>query len=166
MADGTSPLPLVERAQYDPQLVARTGSLMNKFVEPQSAYEHNGEEYVVVRLTAKGNEALRELCHTEEQKEVWRFPCYEFTVKSGRPSYVNAILIASRGVPQRVPCTHNTGVVFLDPVRLPGYWGGSCPGCKWRDHAARCSYASRHEAKYVPARLAGIPRGTIEELED
>ena len=35
---------------------------------------------MVVRLTAKGNAALYELCHTADQKNVWTFPSFEFVV--------------------------------------------------------------------------------------
>ena len=51
------------------------------FVLPIRAYEEECEEFIVVRLTARGNETLREVCHTADQREVWRFPSYEFVVR-------------------------------------------------------------------------------------
>ena len=61
---------------------------------------------------------------------------------------------------------NNTCTVFVEDVQLPGYWGGSCAGCKWKDHGAQCSFADRDEAKYHPTDLASLPRGVIEEVED
>ncbi|PWY76987.1 hypothetical protein BO70DRAFT_256324, partial [Aspergillus heteromorphus CBS 117.55] len=132
--------------------------------------------YVVVRFTARGNEVLRQLCHTDVQKEVWRFPSYEFIIRNGslsvaqvrtwRPSYVNAILIASRGVRQPAPCNNITHSVFFKNIRLPGFWDGCCAGCKWKDHGARCAYASKGEVKYQPASIAALPRAIIEKLKD
>ena len=131
---------LISRVSYDPAEVAVRGSDAARLFSPVASYEEGGVRYVTVRLTAKGNEGLREVCHTAEQREVWRFPSYEFTVREGsirvaqirsaRPSYVNALLIASRGVPQRRLCGRNNGMVFADHVRLPGFWGGACAGCK------------------------------------
>lgn len=79
---------------------------------------------------------------------------------------MNALLIASRGLSQRESCARNTRTVFVEDVRVPGYWGGACAGCKWKDHGARCSYSNRGEPKYEPSDLALLPRGAIEELED
>jgi hypothetical protein len=78
---------------------------------------------------------------------------------------VNAILIASRGLKMHEPCTYDRGHIFQETVRLPGYWGGACAGCKWKDHAMRCSYSVADEPKYVPQHLASLPRNLIEELE-
>ena len=71
---------VISRAPYDPESVALIGNFKNRFVQPVRVFESEGEEYVVVRLTAKGNEALREVCHTSDQRAVWRFPNYEFAV--------------------------------------------------------------------------------------
>ena len=38
-------------------------------------------DFVWVRLTAKGNLALLDLCHTHDQKTVWQFPSYEFCIR-------------------------------------------------------------------------------------
>ena len=69
------------RVRYDPESVANVGVFKNRFVLPIRAYEEEGKEFIVVRLTVRGNEALREVCHTADQKEVWRFPSYEFVVR-------------------------------------------------------------------------------------
>jgi hypothetical protein len=60
-----------------------------------------------------------------------------------RPSYVNAILIQSRG--QQVPggclaCrSARPGLrPFPECRRLLGYFGGCCGNCKWHDHTVRC----------------------------
>ena len=68
------------RTRYNPESVATIGVFKNRFVLPIRTYEKDGDEFIVVRLTARGNEALREVCHTADQKEVWRFPSYEFVV--------------------------------------------------------------------------------------
>jgi hypothetical protein len=64
-------------------------------------------------------------------------------VRSHRPSYINAILIQSRG--NMVPglCTAcQTPRPGLRPFpecrRVPGHFGGCCGNCKWRDHASKC----------------------------
>ena len=61
---------------------------------------------------------------------------------------------------------NNTCTVFVEDVQLPSYWGGSCAGCKWKDHGAWCSFADCDEAKYHLTDLASLPRGVIEEVED
>lgn len=78
---------------------------------------------------------------------------------TGRPSYVNAILIASRGVEEEDDCEHRTSWVFRDTVRLPAWWGGACAAYKWKDHASRCSYAGLEEEKWEPVVV-------VEELGD
>lgn len=176
MSTNPAPSTALVRVSYDPTNQNTTGPDHNKMVVPIRSYMDDGDEYVVVRLTAKGNEALRTFCHTTAQKEVWRFPAFEFAVRkgslsvaqirTGRASYVNALLIASRGLRQHTACEKNTRAVFGEDVRVPGFWGGSCAGCKWRDGAASCSYAQPNEPKYQPSSLATLPRDVVEELED
>lgn len=72
---------IAPRTQYDPSEVALVGADKRRFVVPIHSFGTEGERYVVVRLTAHGNLALRELCHTEAQREVWRFPSYEFIIR-------------------------------------------------------------------------------------
>ncbi|PGH15888.1 hypothetical protein AJ79_02055 [Helicocarpus griseus UAMH5409] len=67
----------------------------------------------------------------------------ERQVLSHRPSYINAILIQSRGRPEVqacIACRSGPGLhPFPECRRLPGHFGGACGNCKWRDHASRCS---------------------------
>lgn len=78
------------RRSYDPTRVATAGPSQNKLVEvvrqattDDAPNADDTSSLVVVRLTAKGNQALYELCHTADQKEVWRFPSYEFVIHKG-----------------------------------------------------------------------------------
>lgn len=64
-------------------------------------------------------------------------------VRSQRPSYINAILIQSRGALVPGGCSRcrlpRPGLrPFPECRRVPGHFGGCCGNCKWRDHAARC----------------------------
>ncbi|EDN08837.1 predicted protein [Histoplasma mississippiense (nom. inval.)] len=68
----------------------------------------------------------------------------ELQVRSHRPSYINAILIQSRGRTEPHAClacrsAHPGLRPFPECRRLPGHFGGACGNCKWRDHAIRCS---------------------------
>jgi hypothetical protein len=60
-----------------------------------------------------------------------------------RPSYINGILIQSRGV-LCAPCYQCRGRLdekyFPECRRLPGHFGGACGNCKWPDGASSCSY--------------------------
>ena len=73
---------------------------------------------------------------------------------SNRPSYVNAVLIQSRGLPPvaappraAVGCTACSMLgtpagnrkAFLECRHMPGHFGGGCGNCKWPDHASTCS---------------------------
>ena len=68
------------RINYDPATTALAGATVNKMVVPIRP-DPNNPEFFFVRLTAKGNQALFELCHTYDQKTVWQFPSYEFSVR-------------------------------------------------------------------------------------
>ncbi|OKL55211.1 hypothetical protein UA08_04289 [Talaromyces atroroseus] len=65
-----------------------------------------------------------------------------FQIVSGRQSYINALLIASRGVvgpPCGASCqADRTNTPFVQCVRLPGHWNGCCANCKWRDWGSHC----------------------------
>lgn len=63
-------------------------------------------------------------------------------------------------------CDHDTHHIFHDTVRLPGWWGGACAGCKWRDHGRRCDYQDPDELPFYPQHMAALPRNIIEDLED
>lgn len=57
-----------------------------------------------------------------------------------RPSYLNAILIQSRGSDVVRPCDQCAHRASPFPYcrQLPDF-NGCCGNCKWRDHGARCS---------------------------
>lgn len=73
------------RRLYDPTTQGTAGQFLNKFTIPVSGFQdaQTGHSYAVVRLTAKGDRALFDLCHNDVQREVWRFPSYEFVVRVG-----------------------------------------------------------------------------------
>jgi hypothetical protein len=60
-----------------------------------------------------------------------------------RPSYINALLIQSRGYLLVQDCDHCVEMDVRRPfpfcVRMPGHFGGACANCKWPDYAHRCS---------------------------
>lgn len=88
-------------------------------------------------------------------------------VNTGRPSYINALLIQSRGIEVPGGCTNSRSGVFASCVRLPGYFGGCCGNCKWKDHGARCSVRRPGEAKHVVmAELEGERIVEVEEEEE
>ena len=65
-------------------------------------------------------------------------------IVSHRPSYINAILIQSRGQPANPGCLQcRNPRIGLRPFpecrAAPGHFGGACANCKWRDHGAACS---------------------------
>jgi Protein of unknown function (DUF3716) len=65
-------------------------------------------------------------------------------VGSHRASYINAILVQSRGVAVNPPCdacaANRPGLrPFPECRRVPGHFKGCCGNCKWRDHAIRCT---------------------------
>ena len=68
------------QALYNPEAVAVVGAFWNRFVQPICVFEDQGEEYIVVCLTAKGNAVLCKVCHTSDQHAVWQFPSYEFVI--------------------------------------------------------------------------------------
>lgn len=94
---------------------------------------------------------LASFCHNNIQRAVLALPGRDvqytantiqpYQLAAHRPSYINAILIQSRGVVSLVPCTECTrrgSSPFLDCTKLAGHFGGSCGACKWRDHSSRC----------------------------
>lgn len=93
----------------------------------------------------------------ETQKAVFRLPSRETIyfvqgwitarhIASQRPSYVNGLLIHSRGQDAPVACTqcverrakHALGP-FLTCRVLPGSYHNSCSNCKWFDNTSVCS---------------------------
>ena len=103
-------------------------------------------------------EALGEasLVH-DTQRAIYRLPCREVIycvqgwitarhIASQRPSYVNGLLIHSRGQDAPAACAqcaerrakHALGP-FLTCRTLPGSYHNSCSNCKWFDNTSVCS---------------------------
>lgn len=110
------------------------------------------DDFVLVALTDEGQRALRTLCHTDEQRRAFALPHHSFVVRAGRiseqqllthrPSYVNALLIASRGTMLPSNGCMRSRATFGIPTVLFGFWGGACAGCKWKDQSTYCSFVS------------------------
>jgi len=70
-------------------------------------------------------------------------------INSGRPSYVNAVLIQRAGdnmAPDICDPCRRRGLgkkVFPECRRLEGYWGDCCGNCKWSDHGIDCTWTGR-----------------------
>jgi hypothetical protein len=95
--------------------------------------------------------------------EIYENRITEQQIRSARPSYINALLIQSRGIVNKVGCTacrtkENRGP-FVLCVSLQGEWDGCCANCKWRDHGARCAGQS-----YGITTIEGASR--VEEVEE
>jgi len=95
-------------------------------------------------------QTLAPYCHNASQRAVLAMPGFDVPfvrgavtpaqVGSHRPSYINALLIQSRGIPSG-PCDRCQRSLrpFLECRRVPGHFGGACGNCKWPDHGARCT---------------------------
>ncbi|OTA95620.1 hypothetical protein M434DRAFT_9675 [Hypoxylon sp. CO27-5] len=112
-----------------------------------------------LQLLSIGGQELAPWCHNALQRAVlellgrWviivRGSLRARQIASMRDSYVNALLIASRGgaVPRPCRACRQQALLYPDgysrpfPVctKLRGHFGGSCASCKFRDHAARCT---------------------------
>ena len=101
-----------------------------------------------------GQQQLRPYVHNVLGDEVLALPGRDVAFVYGRisahqigthrPSYVNAILIQSRGRRGVHSCVSCRNAIpgprpFPECRRVPGHFGGACANCKWRDHASRCS---------------------------
>ncbi|KAH6659912.1 hypothetical protein BKA67DRAFT_641087 [Truncatella angustata] len=106
-----------------------------------------------------GGQELASFSHNELQRAVLALPGRDILVVnrsitpaqvvSHRPSYINFLLITSRGRVSATPCVSCRLAAALSPfgwarpspvcVRLPGHFGGCCSNCKWKDQASRCS---------------------------
>ncbi|KAL2265311.1 hypothetical protein VTJ83DRAFT_6411 [Remersonia thermophila] len=93
----------------------------------------------------------------ETQRALWRLPSRETIhfvqgwitgkhIAAQRPSYINALLIHSRGQDAAVSCVQcqqkrarNALGPFLTCRVLPGSFHDSCSNCKWFDNTASCS---------------------------
>ncbi|KAK4178713.1 hypothetical protein QBC36DRAFT_324208 [Triangularia setosa] len=93
----------------------------------------------------------------ENQRKIFRLPSHEYIhfvqgwitarhIAAQRPSYVNGLLVHSRGHDAPVSCTtcaerrskHSLGP-FLECRVLPEFFHGSCSNCKWFDNTSNCS---------------------------
>ena len=88
-------------------------------------------------------------------------------VLSGRPSYINAILIQSRGRTVGQECGCCAGRAGLRPFLQcrtagPEHFDGACGNCKWRDHAARCTFVQWGPDEWEEA---GYNGGWVEDEE-
>ena len=116
----------------------------------------NDRAVPVVAITIRDALTEQSLVH-ETQRAIFRFPSREtilfvqgwITAKhiaSQRPSYVNGLLIHSRGQDAAVSCAqctekrakHALGP-FLTCRVLPGSYHNSCSNCKWFDNTSTCS---------------------------
>ncbi|KAL1839811.1 hypothetical protein VTJ49DRAFT_1090 [Mycothermus thermophilus] len=93
----------------------------------------------------------------ETQRAIWRLPSRETIhfvqgwitgkhIASQRPSYINGLLIHSRGKDSPVSCdqcqqkrARNALGPFLTCRFLPGSFHDSCSNCKWFDNTSNCS---------------------------
>jgi hypothetical protein len=98
----------------------------------------------------------RGLVH-ETQREIFQLPSREIIyfvqgwitarhIASQRPSYINGLLIHSRGNDAPTSCAqcverHDKNALgpFLTCRILPGYYHNSCSNCKWFDNTSVCS---------------------------
>jgi len=123
----------------------------------------------------EADESLRESATNNIQNELLELAgsdiaiCGPFDVKKikARPSYLNAILIQSRGIFQVPSCTHCSSGKgkFTACHRIPGVFGGACASCKWSDWAQKCTYYNKFEAKDLSQLARTSKKRMIEELE-
>ena len=128
--------------------VRRALVLYNAVAAAAALAAPNAGQHPILRI---GGQELASLCHNNLQQTVLAMPGRDVAFVRGRitpqqvatqrPSYVNALLIQSRGVVQARPCSEcsRRGLSpFPECAMVAGHFGGSCGNCKWRDHAARC----------------------------
>ena len=74
-------------------------------------------------------------------------------MEKNRQSYVNGILIQSRGIENPTPCTVCSSYArpFDKCISIPGKWNNCCGNCKWREKANGCT-----------GQIVGILRTTVE----
>ena len=77
---------------------------------------------------------------------------------------VNALLIASRGIPMERECTTSTnGRPFARNLRIPGFFTGVCANCKWNGTSGRCSLGNIIERQYLSIDKGPVPQPSIVE---
>ncbi|KAJ5810760.1 hypothetical protein N7447_010276 [Penicillium robsamsonii] len=137
------------RTPSDPSQVTPTASTLFSLIRRATTAE-GGAEYYIVRLTAHGNAALRELCRTPEQREVWSWPSYEFLVKMKKdrtPAYTIGLAKATHLVNLSYDCL----VPRRDAVPI----------------TAQCNVRNSNEPRYIPQASAPLPPlSRVKELTD
>ena len=127
---------------------------------------------------AQVNAEIGQYCVNAKQRALWARPGGDIDAFRGkvdankvrvRPSYLNAVLIQSRGSAGMTcdACTERPDRgPFTDCRRVRGHFDGACGNCKWRDHAARCSVRAPDEQEDPVGGqpLAGTVR--VEEVDD
>lgn len=127
------------------QMIAYLQNIIDQ-AEAQAPYGQNPSVWMPPQ-------ALDFWCSSREQRTVQALPVQRAIswapgslqasqIVSGRPSYVNALLIYTRGLVS-APCglrchTNHSNRPFSQCVRIPGYWDGCCANCKWLDWASQC----------------------------
>lgn len=85
-------------------------------------------------------------------------------IESCRQSYINAILIQSRGTAPRKACDQcldksatgrkkNTVKRFADCRVVKGHFDGCCANCKWSDAGSKCSFVRKEHGKELLGEL-------------
>ncbi|KAI1761884.1 hypothetical protein GGR53DRAFT_449472 [Hypoxylon sp. FL1150] len=165
------------------QLVSLSGyqadDAPDNWAEPGALQLHEGLNPLV--LLPIGGQELERFCHNRFQKALLALPgnfviivrgsIHVDQVITNRPSYVNALLISSRGQPLEWPCEQcrrktarnldGYSRPFPVCVRAPGHFGGACNNCKFQDHAKRCSV--KHGGDEDPDRAAELIPRTMPE---
>ena len=88
-------------------------------------------------------QGMRVLALPEQDVEFIRGCITPVQIGTHRPSYLNAILIQSRGRTMGLSClacrSERPGLrPFPECRRVAEHFDGACANCKWRDHASRC----------------------------
>ncbi|PYH90177.1 hypothetical protein BO71DRAFT_402433 [Aspergillus ellipticus CBS 707.79] len=85
----------------------------------RAAIDHGGYIYAWFHLTSFGNHCLYSVYHTDIQK-----------VQTSRQSYINSLLITTRGIAYRTGCSNSPLTNFGPVVRMAGYFRGTYASCK------------------------------------
>jgi len=137
--------------------------------------------YVVRHTNSSQEQQNRVVSFAAANVEYFSGKLNSYQLKTHRPSYVNAVLIQTRGIVNASPCsmcsllicrtTTNQRILgecrghpyrgpFLECVSLPYDWSVCCGNCKFRDWAKRCSLnddspPDRYRTTPYPAGYAG-----------
>jgi hypothetical protein len=116
--------------------------------------------YVVRHTKSSQDQQQRVVSFPAANVEYFSGKLNSYQLKTHRPSYVNAVLIQTRGVANANPCSMYSLLIcrtttndripaecrdhayrgpFLECVSLPYDWSVCCGNCKFKDWAAKCS---------------------------